>query len=322
MDFRGDVLVSIICLAYNHEGYIRQCLEGFVMQKTNFHFEAIVHDDASTDRTASIIREFAAKYPEIIKPIYETENQYSKHDGSIRRIMNAETRGKYIAMCEGDDYWTDPLKLQEQVDFLESHPDYSLCCHRYKIYEEKSDTWAQDYVADLFEQNPDGFSFTSTDNFHHWITKTMTMLYRREALPEGIWRNFRYYRDVHMCYYLLQSGPGFCMPDDMAVYRRHDGGIFSPLSQKGKDGLGVEIYGELYDANRHDDELKIVAKSYLDTYFNDYIRLPLAKRQVGEVSLSDFIFCVRQNRIFKGWKSFFVIAIKCLKSYAKAPLAK
>lgn len=117
-------LVSIRCLVYNHEPYLRQCLEGFVMQKTNFPFEAIVHDDASTDGSAAIIREYAEKYPDIIKPIYETENQYSKRDGSLTRIVNSHLRGKYIAWCEGDDYWIDPMKLQKQVDFLEANPNY------------------------------------------------------------------------------------------------------------------------------------------------------------------------------------------------------
>jgi group 2 glycosyl transferase len=120
------VLVSIRCTVYNHEKYIRKALDGFVMQKTDFRFEAIVHDDASTDGTAAIIREYADKYPDIIIPIYEKENQYSKHDGSLIRIMDAQMRGKYIAYCEGDDCWTDPLKLQKQVDFLEAHPDYVL----------------------------------------------------------------------------------------------------------------------------------------------------------------------------------------------------
>lgn len=123
------LMVSIRCITYNHEPYIRQCLEGFVMQKTNFRFEAIVHDDASTDGTAEIIREYAEKYPDIIKPILETENQYSKHDGSLKKIMDEACKGKYTAVCEGDDYWTDPNKLQIQVDFMESHPDFSMCWH-------------------------------------------------------------------------------------------------------------------------------------------------------------------------------------------------
>lgn len=120
-------LVAIKCFVYNHEPYLRDCLEGFVIQQTDFPFVAIVHDDASTDKSADIIREYATKYPDIIKPIYETENQYSKSDGSLGRIMNAAvdaTGAKYIAMCEGDDYWTDPRKLQKQVDLLEA--DMSL----------------------------------------------------------------------------------------------------------------------------------------------------------------------------------------------------
>jgi len=125
----SEIMVSISCLAYNQEKYIRQCLDGFVMQRTNFRFEAIVHDDASTDDTASIIREYEEKYPDIIKPIYEVENQYSKGGGVIEDMMASHMRGKYIAICEGDDYWIDPLKLQKQYDYMESHPECSLCCH-------------------------------------------------------------------------------------------------------------------------------------------------------------------------------------------------
>ena len=134
----ADPLVSIRCTVYNHEPFLRQCLDGFVMQQTTFPFEAIVHDDASTDGSVAIIREYAEKYPDIIKPIYETENQYSKRDGSLRKILEAATHpsAKYIATCEGDDYWTDPQKLQIQVDFLESHPDYSLSAHDFKVWDQ------------------------------------------------------------------------------------------------------------------------------------------------------------------------------------------
>ena len=125
-DIQQPLMVTIRCIAYNQEPYIRDCLEGFVMQQTNFRFEAIVHDDASTDGTAAIIREYAEKYPDIIKPILETENQYSKHDGSLERIMNEHIHGKYVAYCEGDDCWIDPLKLQKQVDYMEMHPDCVL----------------------------------------------------------------------------------------------------------------------------------------------------------------------------------------------------
>lgn len=131
---KGTPLVSIRCTVYNHEPFLRQCLDGFVMQRTTFPFEAIVHDDASTDGSAAIIREYAEKYPGIIKPIFETENQYSKHDGSLNRIMNEAMHPdtKYVAICEGDDYWIDPLKLQKQVDFLEMNPSYSMVYTKYK----------------------------------------------------------------------------------------------------------------------------------------------------------------------------------------------
>ena len=131
MSKEQPILVAIHCLVYNHEPYLRECLDGFVMQKTNFRFVAIVHEDASKDNSAAVIREYEAKYPDIIKPIYEKENQWSKPDGSLGRIMSAAidaTGAKYIAMCEGDDYWTDPYKLQKQVDILEADETLMACC--------------------------------------------------------------------------------------------------------------------------------------------------------------------------------------------------
>ncbi|MBE6584719.1 MAG: glycosyltransferase [Ruminococcaceae bacterium] len=125
----GAIQVSVICNTYNHELYIREALNGFVMQKTNFAFEVLVHDDASTDNTAAIIREFEEKYPDIIKPIYQTENQYSKKVGITVTYQLPRAMGKYIAMCEGDDYWTDETKLQKQFDALEAHPSVDICAH-------------------------------------------------------------------------------------------------------------------------------------------------------------------------------------------------
>ena len=125
----NEIKVSIICNAYNHEKYIRDALDGFVMQKTNFKFEVLIHDDASTDHTADIIREYENEYPDIIKPIYSKENQYSKKDGSLSRIQYGRAKGRYIAICEGDDYWTDPLKLQKQYDAMEKHPEVDICAH-------------------------------------------------------------------------------------------------------------------------------------------------------------------------------------------------
>lgn len=137
---KNEMKVSVFCLAYNHEKYIRKTLEGFVMQKTNFAFEVLVHDDASTDSTADIIREYEKKYPEIIKPVYQTENQYSQRISIIKTHLLPRVKGKYIAWCEGDDYWIDPLKLQKQVDFLENNPEYAVCASRAILHDVNKDT--------------------------------------------------------------------------------------------------------------------------------------------------------------------------------------
>ncbi len=135
-----EPLVSVLCLAYNHEAYIRQTLDSFLAQQTDFPFEIIIHDDASTDRTAEIIREYEAKYPGLIRPIYQTENQYSKPNTPIMKtFLYPVARGKYFAMCDGDDSFTDPSKLQRQADFLEAHPEYSVTVHRARLHREGED---------------------------------------------------------------------------------------------------------------------------------------------------------------------------------------
>ena len=133
----SQVKVSIICNAYNHEKYIKKCLDGLVMQKTTFSFEILVHDDASTDKTADIIRTYEVRYPDLVKPIYQVENQYSK--GGTYRFQYPRAKGKYIAICEGDDFWTDELKLQKQYDALEAHPDVDICAHAAAIVSENDE---------------------------------------------------------------------------------------------------------------------------------------------------------------------------------------
>lgn len=222
------LMVTIRCITYNHEPYIRQCLEGFVMQKTNFRFEAIVHDDASTDGTAAIIREYAAKYPDIIKPIYETENQYSKHDGSLRRIMDAHMRGKYIALCEGDDYWIDPLKLQKQVDFLEANPEYGLV-HTYfnyvdtqnriipppePFYEKLQERVFDGYIWDYYLVNP-GFILTCTCMYRR-------SLYRAEEQT---------FFDHGLFMMIARQSKVYCLREVTAAYRRNPEGAIMTNNQ-------------------------------------------------------------------------------------------
>lgn len=129
-----NIMASINCVTFNHGGYIRKALDSFLMQKTDFAFEILVHDDASTDGTGDIIREYEARYPGRVRPLIQRENQYSQGIDNISGAFNfPRARGKYIFMCDGDDYFLSPDKLQRQVDYMEAHPDCTLCIHSARI---------------------------------------------------------------------------------------------------------------------------------------------------------------------------------------------
>ena len=125
----NPILVRILCLTYNHEKYIRQALNGFISQQTSYSFEVVIHDDASTDGTVTIIKEYEKKYPHIIKAIYEKKNLYSQGIDFMRLCLEKFCQGKYIAFCEGDDYWIDTHKLDNQISFMEKHPECTLTYH-------------------------------------------------------------------------------------------------------------------------------------------------------------------------------------------------
>ena len=223
-------LVSIRCMVYNHEPYLRQCLDGFVMQQTTFPFEAIVHDDASTDGSAAIILEYAEKYPDIIKPIIETENQYSKEDGEIRRIIDAAMHpdSKYIALCEGDDYWTDPQKLQIQVSFLEEHPDYSLATHDFKVYEDANDKFRTIHPIDFLNDDEEYRTLTIHDYKKGlFFTQTLTSVYRKDALMNSKFYSYEAKFDMTLFYAILTQGKCVLFNRVMGVYRTHPGSISS-----------------------------------------------------------------------------------------------
>lgn len=255
----NEIQVSIRCFAYNHERFIRQCLDGFVMQKADFRFEAIVHDDASTDNTAAIIREYAEKYPDIIKPIYETENQYSKHDGSLTRIMNAHTRGKYVAMCEGDDYWTDPYKLQKQVDFLESHPDYVMCSHLFDVYNERNKQLQKNDESSFTGKSYDLDTLINGE----WYFQPLTVLFRFDAYDREHFASYGLSMDVILYYELLRrGGKGYCLPDVMAVYRIHDGGVWSLKSLDKQRAMEFQARLAIYRVEKSDKAAKFLLSQF------------------------------------------------------------
>lgn len=147
----SEIMVSIICNAYNHEKYIRDALEGFINQKTNFDYEVLIHDDASTDGTQRIIKEYEEKYPHIVKPIYQKTNKYSKGISITQKYQIPRAKGKYLAICEGDDYWIDYKKLQLQVNALENNPTIDMCSHATKQY-----NWAdKKFVRGIAPANKD-----------------------------------------------------------------------------------------------------------------------------------------------------------------------
>ena len=154
--------ISVLVAVYNAADYLSVCLDSLVNQ-THRDIQVICVDDASTDKTADIIREYEKKYPNIIKPIYQTENQYSKRDGTIGRVVTAACKGKYMAWCEGDDYWIDENKLQMQVDFLEGNPEYGMCFHGAEIIKEIDNDIA--LQCDLIEDR----NYSATELFQFWI---------------------------------------------------------------------------------------------------------------------------------------------------------
>jgi glycosyltransferase involved in cell wall biosynthesis len=149
----NNPLVSICCLTYNHGLYIRHCINSLITQKTDFPFEIVVHDDASIDNTIEIIKEFEIKYPRIVRPIYQKINQRSlKTDRVIKLVFNS-SKGKYIALCEGDDYWLDPFKLQKQVDYLERNKEFGLVHGNSCILNEKKKKLIIDFKKQEYYNN-------------------------------------------------------------------------------------------------------------------------------------------------------------------------
>lgn len=245
-------LVSICSITYNHAPYIRQCLDGFLIQKTNFKYEIIIHDDASTDGTAEIIKEYVEKYPDLITPIFQTENQYSKGvRGMFPKFCFPRAQGKYIALCEGDDYWTDPLKLQKQVDFLESHPDYVMCSHRFKQYMQKEGIYKDDWYGEV----PNGITYELKSLIHgFWFHVPLTVMFRRDILCLAEYEKYPYSKDATLFFHLLQKGRGFMIPEFMGMYRVHSGGVWSGVSEGSqmeadfKNRIGIYTVEQSYEA--------------------------------------------------------------------------
>lgn len=221
-------LVSICCTAYNQEEYIKKALDSFLMQETNFPFEVIVSDDCSTDNTTEILKDYVKQYPNIIRLIYQKDNQYSKGALPIRDFILPEVKGKYIALCEGDDYWVDPTKLQQQVNFLEDNPEYMGCGHNTEFLvngeltgrlfvdqANKKDSYVFEDFIDSAYLHTTSLVFRHDSNHINQIKQYLNMY-------SSVKRN-----DVYMLLVFSKFGPIKYIDKTMSVYRMNEGGIWS-----------------------------------------------------------------------------------------------
>lgn len=218
-----NIKVSVFCCAYNQERFIRKTLDGFVMQKTDFPFEVLVHDDASTDNTPNIIKEYAEKYPDIIIPILSSQNHFRAGINTTNVEFLPRMRGEYVAHCDGDDYWVDENKLQKQVDFLDSHPEYIICATRAKI------VWADGLHSTEFAPSKRflrGHKYLTFDDLlkENFIINSSVMyrwLYKPTDYPSGIMPGDWFIHLLH-----AQYGKIKILPEPMVVYSRWSGGIW------------------------------------------------------------------------------------------------
>lgn len=274
-----DPLVSIICLTYNEEHFVRDTLDNILSQETNFSYEVLVYDDASDDQTSAILREYEEAHPNIFKLTLFEENNFKKGLGFYGlRIGFSEAKGKYIAYCEGDDYWCDNNKLQKQVDFLESHPEFEVCAHETMIrddYNEKENgTLFSSKTVNLFidrtKRQKYDFYDTLTGNIFH----VSSMMFRKFTFNWPSWIGQIRAMDM-VCFMLLaEKGDIYVMKDVMSVYRFNQKSITSSNAEFQNaisfNNISIEILEKMneYWNGRHFNAIKkILAGYYINNMF-------------------------------------------------------
>lgn len=301
-DPQNEILVSICCTAYNHEKYIEQALEGFVMQQCNFKFEILVSDDASTDNTASIIKRYESNYPYLFQVFYLNENQYSKGNKPLFNILFPATKGKYIALCEGDDYWTDPLKLQKQVDFLEENEEFSMICTNAEVI--INDSGKNTNITTGLTLLQESRTVYATEIISKWMVPTASVLFRRNFLGKDLDeisgnKDFMF-GDTVLFLYLASKGKVYGMKDFTVAYRRHEGGATN---------IPIDI---IYYEKDYRHLRKLIA------VFGNHLLTETVKFRLSDYALSLGFYNLKKGKVASGLK-YFHSSIrynpKCLQNY-------
>ena len=230
MDFKApiptqDYKVVIKCFTYNQENYIEDALKGFVRQKTNFPFCAIIVDDCSTDRNVEIIKQYEQRYPGIIKGIYLPVNMFRNPEKN-NYVKPWEKRAQYISVCEGDDYWIDDNKLQRQVDFLDSHPDYMMHFHnaivRFENHHEP------DYIISKFQSG----DFDTARIFKTWQLPLASILFRQTLLESTDYKvlSQNVYGGLLVFLAAAKTGKVYGLSECLSVYRKNNGGVSNKMT--------------------------------------------------------------------------------------------
>ncbi|MCC5915624.1 MAG: glycosyltransferase family 2 protein [Balneolaceae bacterium] len=273
-DGNSAPLVSIVCLTYNQEDFIADTIEGFLDQETTFPVEILIHDDASADHTVEIVESYREKFPSTIRTVFQTQNQFSISGDPEVNVMYPIAKGKYIALCEGDDYWIDPKKLEKQVALMEENPQYVLCVGGYTRFNQES------CETRVIIEKSKGFEFTLKEMRFKWLTKTLTALFRREVVNEFDFKAYNHRRDIHLFYHIVKNRRAFYMAENMGVYRIHRDGINSMKDPIVNGKASYNSYKELYQVNRDDFTREMYLKSCL-SLLNYYIYL-------GKATFSNF----------------------------------
>ena len=286
--------VAVICLVYNHEKFLRDCLEGFVNQHINFDYKVIVHDDFSTDGSRNLIREYEERYPDLIVPLYEEENQYSQGKNIIQDIILPLLDCKYIAICEGDDYWCNNNKILMQYDYMEKHKEVSLCTHNTRRHDLRGIN--QDFCFNKWVKEK---KLSEREIFEGWYVHTSSYFFRNNAIIRPKEFSGYWFGDYVLLLNAYKSGDVAFLPEIMSVYNDNN-----------TEGMGYRKCKGCFEDSIKNELLRI---DFLREY-NDFTKQnfnKIIKRKIFKVKLALLKAClinfVRNTRhiiIYKQVKDF------------------